>query len=223
MPSNSKLERAERNAVTDHYETLGVPRNADAATIKRAYRRRSKEAHPDRPGGDARAMVAVNRAYDTLSDPEKRARYDRHGEDRPPPPSLEQMARTVIMQVFMQNLDQVDDYTDLIKIVREQIQNNKREIPGVIEQGKQKVLKLKRTRKRLKYRGKDGDHGNFIDELLRQQIALLEEQVAKVKERIAVGEKALELLAQFEYEAEQRPMAPTGGGGFFFVEFGGTR
>jgi DnaJ domain len=48
-----------------HYDTLGVDKSADAATIKRAYRKKSREHHPDR-GGDTSQMIAVNRAFDTL-------------------------------------------------------------------------------------------------------------------------------------------------------------
>lgn len=42
---------------TDHYETLGVPKDANAGDIKRAYRRKASEAHPDRHGGDGGKMA----------------------------------------------------------------------------------------------------------------------------------------------------------------------
>lgn len=64
----------------DPYRILNVPRDADAATIKAAYRRLAKELHPDRNPGDARAeqrFKEVSRAYDLLSDADKRAQFDR--------------------------------------------------------------------------------------------------------------------------------------------------
>src|SRR6476659_4389286 len=68
----------------DYYELLGVPRGADEAAIKAAYRRLAKECHPDRhngcPNQEAR-FKAVNEAYDCLKDPQKRAAYDRFGKD----------------------------------------------------------------------------------------------------------------------------------------------
>jgi DnaJ-class molecular chaperone len=47
-------------------EVLGVPTNADEAEIKRAYRERAKEVHPDRAGGDAEAFKRVTEAYERL-------------------------------------------------------------------------------------------------------------------------------------------------------------
>ena len=69
----------------DYYDLLGVPRGADDAAIKAAYRRLAKEHHPDRHNGcsDKEAQFkAINEAYDVLKDPQKRAAYDRFGEPR---------------------------------------------------------------------------------------------------------------------------------------------
>src|SRR5438105_8445727 len=69
-------------AEQDYYELLGVPRGADEATIKAAYRKLAKECHPDRHNGcrDQEARFkAINEAYDVLKDPQKRAAYDRFG------------------------------------------------------------------------------------------------------------------------------------------------
>ena len=64
----------------DPYQALGVARNADQAAIKRAYRKLAKALHPDRNPGNPKAeqrFREVTEAYDLLSDPAKRARYDR--------------------------------------------------------------------------------------------------------------------------------------------------
>ncbi len=59
------------------YEVLGVARSAPAAEVRRAYVELARRHHPDRDGGDAAVMRAVNEAWATLGDPEHRARYDR--------------------------------------------------------------------------------------------------------------------------------------------------
>ncbi len=61
----------------NYYATLGVPIDADSDTIKRAYRQLARRYHPDLTGEEgALQMKRVNRAYDVLSDPEKRLNYD---------------------------------------------------------------------------------------------------------------------------------------------------
>ncbi|XP_046386978.1 dnaJ homolog shv [Ischnura elegans] len=68
----------------DYYSILGVPKNANTNQIKKAYRRLAKELHPDKNKDDPTAEQKfhdLGAAYEALSDPEKRATYDRCGEE----------------------------------------------------------------------------------------------------------------------------------------------
>ena len=99
----------------DYYATLGVPRDASAEDIKKAYRKLARKFHPDvsKEKNAEEKFKEVQVAYDTLSDPEKRAAYDqlgqyRAGEDFRPPPGWERQFR------FEQgNLDDFIDLSDL--------------------------------------------------------------------------------------------------------------
>ena len=66
----------------DYYEVLGVPKNADAQAIKKAYRQKAIQYHPDKNPGDKEAeekFKEAAEAYEVLSNPEKREKYDRFG------------------------------------------------------------------------------------------------------------------------------------------------
>ena len=66
----------------DYYKILGIDKNADENTIKKAYRKLAKKYHPDTNAGNAQAaekFKQITEAYSVLSDPEKKKMYDQFG------------------------------------------------------------------------------------------------------------------------------------------------
>ncbi len=63
----------------DYYEVLGVNKSASDDEIKKAFRRKAVEHHPDKTGGDDKAFKEINEAYEVLKDQQKRQRYDQFG------------------------------------------------------------------------------------------------------------------------------------------------
>ncbi|HEX5456139.1 MAG TPA: molecular chaperone DnaJ [Candidatus Saccharimonadales bacterium] len=66
-------------AKRDYYEVLGVAKNASDDEIKKAFRRKAVEYHPDKQGGDEEKFKEINEAYEVLKDSKKRQRYDQFG------------------------------------------------------------------------------------------------------------------------------------------------
>jgi DnaJ family protein C protein 3 len=92
FPENAKIQEALQNvertkkkeAQKDYYKVLGVSRDADATTIKKAYYRLAKKFHPDQNRDDPKAtkkFAEIGQAYEVLSDPEQRKKYDQFGYD----------------------------------------------------------------------------------------------------------------------------------------------
>lgn len=70
-------------AFIDYYKILGVDKNIPQDEVREAYRKRAKQFHPDLHPNDPKAKAkfqALNEAYDVISDPEKRKKYDQYGE-----------------------------------------------------------------------------------------------------------------------------------------------
>ena len=70
------------NGKRDYYELLGIVRSAGEDEVKKAYRKLALQYHPDRNPGDKQAeerFKEVSEAYQVLSDPQKRAQYDKFG------------------------------------------------------------------------------------------------------------------------------------------------
>ena len=70
-------------AFVDYYKILGVDKNIPQTDVRAAYRKRAKQFHPDLHPNDPKAKAkfqALNEAYDVISDPDKRAKYDKYGE-----------------------------------------------------------------------------------------------------------------------------------------------
>jgi molecular chaperone DnaJ len=63
----------------DYYEVLGINKNASADEIKKAFRQKAVQHHPDKEGGDEAKFKEVNEAYEVLKEPSKRQRYDQFG------------------------------------------------------------------------------------------------------------------------------------------------
>lgn len=199
----------------DHYAELGVARDASPDDIKKAYRRKSSNAHPDKDGGSQEAMQRINAAYAVLGDDSKRKHYDATGQDNEP--SIERQAQSVLLSLFNELLE-ADEATDFLGIARKAVNTRISGLKMNIEQGRRRVNTIER--KRGKVRRKDAGP-NAVDMLIEQKIGKLKAAIEDLTEGLKVHQHALVLLnlyestepAPFEPMAIHRPM-------FVGVDFG---
>src|SRR6202142_3013688 len=65
---------------SNYYDTLGVPKSASPDEIKKAFRKKAHEFHPDKGSGNPDKFKEINEAYQVLSDQKKRQQYDQYGQ-----------------------------------------------------------------------------------------------------------------------------------------------
>lgn len=190
------------------YQELGVPKDADAATVKRAYRKAAKQAHPDR-GGDAKAMTRVNVAYDILSDPQRRERYDLGGEDLPATPPLELRARIQLGMAFQQAL-QRPERVNIPKAAKVFLTDQQRA-------GKAQIAEMKQLQERFRARlsdvifaGKPGEQNVFLDQA-NAALGDLQRRIEATGETVEAIGVAIELLVAYSSTVPDRQP-----GGFTF-------
>lgn len=184
----------------DHYETLGVSKEATLAELKAAWRRAASAAHPDREGGSTERMAAVNAAYDALVDPVKRLRYDTTGEEHF---KADEMARNTVASLFAKHLE-AESTTDIVANARDEVNGILRTIAKRINDAQRRIVKMKGHRPRIKV--KKGET-NLASIVIDRIIASTQAELAILEQDQGAAQAALALLKKYEYDVErvQRP------------------
>lgn len=186
------------------YDTLGVPKDATKADIKRAFKQKAKKHHPDRTGGSAEAMSEINVAYSILSNPGRRSQFDSGGSTtRMPTP--DENARSLIMQAVLGAIDQTDDNVDVLRVAYAKINNELHGVAAARGQMKHRCRKMERRLKRIK-----GPKDNFIAFGIQAQIDSAKDVFAKMDTDEAVFIRAIEMLKDFSFDEEELKQARLG-------------
>ena len=194
----------------DPYETLGVPKGADKATIRRAYRRRSKKAHPD-GGGTAKEFALVKLSHDILTDEERRAKYDATGDvhETQPDNTLSEILKmvSIALDVAMQKAHETGslDYLnnkDLLGSIRGELKDfasTSRKVAADMAIG------LKANEKLLnKFKRKDGSRElNLLQAMIVARVGDMKEAIEKQAQQQEKVTKTLAFLDDYEFEIDK--------------------
>ena len=199
----------------DHYETLGVNKDASKSEIKKAYKKKANKTHPDKKGGNVEKHQALTVAYKVLVDAEKRGRYDR-GEN-PSQGTPHSKAETFLIMVFEQLLGETFK-GDLIKEAQSRTINAQVNSSRTIGQQKQEMKALSSKLGRVKTEAAD----NFFESLLIQKIQLCQEAIDHHEKELEALREVVDILEGYSDtkpdEQTPSPWAPGTGGttGFNF-------
>lgn len=183
--------------MTDLYEQLGVARDATKAAIKSAFRRKAKEAHPD-AGGDAAAFHAIEIAHRILTDDERRARYDEHGDTGTEPDNTDSEAVAVIAAVIDRFMnDERAKYKNLVAEIRKAIKVDIATAKSSIGEARAYELKAIDLQKRVK-----GKSGALIVSMFESKLRDCRSAITVMERQIAIRELALKLIEDADFAAD---------------------
>ena len=179
-----------------HYETIGVHETATAEEIKKAYRERSKELHPDANDGDDKVFAKLAKAYKVLSDPEKRKKYDETGIDTENN-EAEQVNSIMagLTLAFLEHAPSVktESLTDFVKKqVKEQLGNAKSAVTKLEKEiDRAENAKNRIVRKELGH--------NLILSVFENKISEARTNIVRHNEAVLLFDKVLEEIESYSY------------------------
>lgn len=184
------------------YDILEVARDATEAEIRKAHRKAVLQHHPDK-GGDREAFDRVQKAYEVLSDPERRARYDATGDIDDPEAQMQREAIGLVVQVFdkvVKGLDPV--HTDPVRKSQEHLGHGLGELKERVKQTKAAQAKLEVVRDRLAAKGPGAD--GLLEGALDERARNLAEHLSNLQAGISIHERAIKLLNAYSYRTDPK-------------------
>jgi curved DNA-binding protein CbpA len=189
----------------DYYEILGVDKDATQAEIKKAYRSKASKLHPDREGGDTKLFQDLQRAYECLKDPERRARYDA-GEEDLTKVDLQAHVNRIVRELFSMAVERNVRPGKVMETVRYELADRISSL-AMQKSGLQKKIKVFReSMTNITLDSEGGD--NLYQAVLAAKITELEHSITSYSEAQEMLNRASEDLGKYT-EIKVPEMAPT--------------
>ncbi len=178
------------------YDILGLSENATFEEIKSKYKSLAQQHHPDK-GGDAEFFKEIKNAYEVLSDPARRKKYDTTGQYEHAPnirnESLDHLGRLFFNIVPNINVD-IDD---LVLIMKNETRREKENISNNINICNGHIEKLNKVINKIIK--KNGDGENILQMFAENQLKMRLNELDNFKRQIEIMNKAIEILEDYQY------------------------
>ena len=185
------------------YEILDVPKDASESDIKKAYRKKAQSSHPDKEGGDEELFKEIQKAYEILSDANKRKHYDETGEE-----SKDNLKNEVIESLIgiVLNVIQGNDVkhnnilaTAITLVNRQQDAHRSNREQSTLEHERL----VEAARRITCVKGKE----NILKLAIESQANRIKLAIREIDKVLAIGEEILVVIADYSYETDQ-PQTP---------------
>lgn len=187
-----------------YYETLGVAPDADADALKKAFREKAIEQHPDKTGGNEDAMKELNHAYGILSDPAARAKYDQFGESGES--DLRNKAESELAGALCGLIGQQDlKHQDALNIIRDRINRHIPQVKRAIEAANLEADAYRDAAQRLVVKNPVDGQKSLLQMSLEHAVEVAEGKRKAALYEIAKDEEALKILDEYEWRHEPLP------------------
>jgi DnaJ-class molecular chaperone len=186
------------NTNFDPYKVLEVEKTASADDIKKAFKQKSKTAHPDH-GGTPEEFEALKKAYKILTDSAKRRMWDEYrlADDL----NIENEAKMVASQIAVQTLDTYPDNCNFDKEISEVFAKCLHDIAGQIRDITQKKERLEKRYRAIQKKPFD----DFISQDIEQAINSRDIQIRQQKLNLEIHKKAFELIKGYKFDIDKLP------------------
>lgn len=186
------------------YEVLGVAKNATMDEIKKAHRKLATKHHPDK-GGETDAFQRIQHAFEILSDPERRKRFDEFG-DASNPKDLKSQMLNELAGLMLVVIDQVDiERNDIVHVMKSRINNEISKGQQVMSNLGQQIQKREKVIKRLTLKDAEGGQ-NVMLNMLEASIGEVRQRLSQVSEAIDRMAQMREILEEYQYKIDELPM-----------------
>jgi curved DNA-binding protein CbpA len=173
-----------------HYQTLGIDSDATQEEIKKSYREKSQQMHPDK-GGDHQEFVQVTEAYRVLSSPERRKRYDETGDSEGP--DINGKAMELALRWFTEAIR--NPFEDVLDYIQERTETAIEESNASIRAHKQELEGIAVAESRIKAR----PEADFLGEYFKSVRSGIERGIDEEREKIAMYQKIPEFFDGYEF------------------------
>jgi curved DNA-binding protein CbpA len=174
------------------YEILGVPVDATDVQIKRAFRKGAKKMHPDH-GGDPEKFREINHAYEVLSDPARRQRYDDTGQSEDPKgPPPDQKLLIILSSAICEIVGRNPLGCNVVQCTRDLLKAKIRALNNSSEQHRQSARTLRGIAENVI---RDGDGENVVSAVLDSQAGQCESSSERL---LAEADEFVKVLAMLD-------------------------